>query len=266
MSNLYSVSVHECPECAEQMCRGILKLDLNSQIVLHVSSATSIKDFKNCLINKRVSINPHQFKTYWGCDFTRVHASNYAHALHNSEFQFNISYVIFLGSNCLVMKDPSNFMADYKCGFTIHDHVPKTPPEIGAEYLGWWGDTSKDPRFLSVMSELENQKKYGCVIDGAYVSSEIMERICYLYDKYYDHSKNKDAEHIFTLEERLIPTIACNSTNKISRSLAFWGADINGIKDSGEYFIYKGIERKINNEFRMKYQEIIIDGRANDLQ
>lgn len=265
MSNLYSVSVHECPECAEQMCRGILKLDLNSQIVLHVSSATSIKDFENCLINKRVSINPHQFKTYWGCDFTRVHTSNYEHALHNSEFQFDISYVIFLGSNCLVMKDPSNFMADYECGFTIHDNPSRTPPAIGTKYLGWWGNTSQDPRFLSAMSELENQEKYGCVIDGTYVSSRIMNRICYLYEKYY--GPHKDDEHIFTLEERLIPTIACNSTNKISRSLVlWWGADINRIEDPGEHFIFKGIERKINNEFRMKYQEIIIDGRVNDLQ
>lgn len=252
MKTLYSIPVHECPECVEQMCQGIMHFDKNALIVLHVSKNQNIDHFQI----DNVVINPEQFETLWGWDFSRIHVSNYLFARK----KFEISYVIFLSSNCLMLKDPSDFIKNYDCGFSEHNHDGSkiTPPYLIQDYqLGWAGDLYKTESFQGILNELNTTKRYGCVIDASYVNSLIMDKISYLYEKYFYYQIS--IHH--SLEEQLFPTIACNLTTKISDSLMHMGnQNLEGFKrliEKENVFFNKRIPRDMNNELRKFYNTII---------
>ena len=62
----------------------------------------------------------------------------------------------------------------------------RTPPIIEEDYqIGWGGPFLNDERYLKILEELNSDKKYGCMIDGCYVKSYIMDKMCYFYNKYF---------------------------------------------------------------------------------
>ena len=253
MSILYSIPIHECSECVKQMGDGILFFDTNAVIVLHISDTQHIDFYKTN--NHRILINLKQFETKWGWDLSRVHVSNYLYA----KSKFEISDIIFLTSNCLMLRNPSEYIKDYDCGFSEykHDASKLTPPLLVEDYqIGWAGDLPKSKEYQSILSELNTDKLYGCVIDGGYVKSKVMDRIVYLYEKYYNYKTLG-----FSLEEQLFPTIACNISGKISDALLHMGdQQLEGFKillQTENVFFNKRIPRNMNNELRNYYNTII---------
>jgi hypothetical protein len=250
--NLYSIPIHECPECVKQMCDGILFFDNDAIVVLHISSNQDI----NLYSNDRIFINPTQYETNWGCDFTKIHISNYLYV----KDIWDITYVIFLTSNMLMIKSPSDFIKNYDCGFSEqqNNNIKLTPPLLIESYqIDWLSDVLKDYRYLGILEELETDKKYGCIIDGTYVNSNIMDKICYFYKKYY----NSKIDHIHCLEEKIIPTIACNLTTNVSESLLYFkSVNLSEFKEllkkNHDYFSKK-IDRDINCEIRQYYNTLI---------
>lgn len=197
MSILYSIPVHECEECIKQICDGILFFDNDAIIVLHISDSQSIDFFKS--YSDRILINKKQFATHWGWDLAKVHVSNYLYVKNN--FNFDISHVIFLSSNCLMIKNPRDFIKDYDIGFSefVESYLnpnykdiksdnwyKRTPPILVEDYqIGWGGPFLNDERYLKILEELNSNNKYGCMIDGCYVNNNIMDKICYFYNKYF---------------------------------------------------------------------------------
>lgn len=250
---LYSIPIYTSPECVKQLCDGILFYDKNAIIVLHVSKSTSIDLFN--YNNEKIIINPTQFETNWGWDFTRIHVSNYIFVKN----KYNIEYIIFVTSNCLMLRNPSEFIKDYDSGFSEQQHGFRklTPPLLVEDYqIGWGGSFLNDPIYLNILSELGTTNKYGCIIDGTYVKSFIMDKICYFYEKYFNYKPI-----YFYLEEILIPTIACNLSQKISDSLLqLETPDLNKFKifeKNENIFFNKRIELNISNEIRLYYDNLI---------
>lgn len=245
MSILYSIPIHESYDCVKQMCDGILYYDKDAIIVIHITSEQSLDLFKS--YDNRILLNPIQFRTKWGWDFTRVHVSNYLYAKN----KFNISHIIFLTSNCLMVKNPSSFIKDYDCGFS----------ESIDENSGWLDDVKNNTEYKNMLNELNSNKKFGCIIDGSYTNSDIMDKICYFYYKYFKDCYDK----IHSLEEKIIPTISCNLTDKISNSLLHFvaietGPDLNYFKylqEKEDVFFIKKIPRDINIEVRQYYNKLI---------
>lgn len=250
---LYSIPVYECPDCIKQFCDGILFFDKDAVIVLHVSKSKDISLFE--FNDYRIFVNSIQFETNWGWDFSRVHVSNYLYA----KTKFDITYVIFLTSNCLILRNPSEFILNYDAGFSEQQYgiVKLTPPLLIQDYqIGWGGSFLTDTRYLSILSELNSSNKYGCIIDGTFVKSFIMDKICYFYEKYFNYENN-----YFCLEERLFPTIACNLTDKISDSLLYLrSVDLREFKEllkKEDVFFNKRIPLDMSNDIRIYYSNLI---------
>lgn len=271
MSILYSIPVHECEECIKQICDGILFFDNDAIIVLHISDSQSIDFFKS--YSDRILINKKQFATNWGWDLAKVHVSNYLYVKNN--FNFDISHVIFLSSNCLMIKNPKDFIKDYDIGFSefVESYLnpnyknikegwyKRTPPIIEEDYqIGWGGPFLNDERYLKILEELNSDKKYGCMIDGCYVKSYIMDKMCYFYNKYF--SDEEYLKYINCPEEIIFPTISCNLTHNISDSLLYYhrSLDLNLFSNSLEFenvYFIKGVERDVNNDIREYYKKLI---------
>lgn len=234
------------------MIKGILFLDNESIIVVHLSKGQNIKDYK--FENDNVFFNPKQFETRWGWDFAKIHISNYEYIKKYK----NVNYVIFLTSNMLMFKNPKNFIYNYDCGFSeynLSDNTKRTPPLLISEnQFSWAGDIIKKIEFKNILLELNSNNIYGCVIDGSYVNNKIMNKICFLYNKYY-----KDTELLKynnAPEEKIFPTIACNLTDKISDSLVYFNNSNIKINLNNYYFI-KNIERNMKNSIRLLYYKLI---------
>lgn len=256
---LYSILVHECPECVEQMCKGILFFDNNSLIVIHAS--TSI-DKNQLFSNDKIIINPIQYETRWGWDFAKIHISNYEYIINN--FYFDISYVIFLTSNTLMIKNPWEFIKDYDAGFSEYNtsnNYKLTPPLLKNEYqISWGGSFLKSKEYINILSELNTDKMYGCIIDASYVNKFIMDKICYFYHKYF--SNNEILKYINAPEEIIFPTISCNLTNKISESLIYLTNEIelNDLENINNYkniYFIKRVSRDMNHQIRKYYNTLI---------
>lgn len=258
MSILYSIPVHECYECIKQMCDGILFFDKNAIIVLHISNSQSMDFYKGD--NERVFVNPKQFETIWGCDFSGIHISNYLYV----KDKFKISDIVFLTSNCLMLRNPAEYIKDYDCGFSEfqHDCSKLTPPLLVKDYqIQWAGDLHKTKEFSSILEELNTTKIYGCMIDGGYVKSHIMDKLVYFCQKNYKYEKLNLLPG--RLEEQLFPTIACNLTNKISDALLYYcDQNLEGFQNllkREDVFFNKRISRDINNPIRQYYNKIIYE-------
>ncbi len=233
------------------MCDGILFFDEEAIIVIHVSKSSNIHDFEICL-RKNVYINPDQYETSWGCDFTVVHVSNYLLV----KDKFDISYIIFLTSNMLMIKNPNNYIKDYDSGFNDISSVRFLEKHVD----GWWGELNRKDYFFNILNELDSDTLYGGIIDGVFVTKEIMNKICELHIKYFDFKQNY--EHAF--EEKFIPTIAYNISNKISQQkcqFTFSNSDFENFKEN--IFFMKKVERDMNNIVRKTYSSVIYNGSTN---
>jgi len=255
MNILYSIPIHSCPECVRQLCDGILFFDKTAIIILHVSSSESISTF-DYIKNDKILINPTQFETNWGWDFTRIHVSNYLYVKDNIE----ISHVIFLTSNTLILRNPYEYIKNNDAAFSEHQlniNNKLTPPLlVTKEQIGWGGEFLESQEYLNLLRELKSKDMYGCIIDGCFVNSTIMDKICYFYYKYF-----KDCDFHHSLEERIIPTIACNVSKKITESsLLLRNQNLNSFKnliDNNKVVFNKRIERDMENEIRKYYNTII---------
>jgi len=234
------------------MCDGILFFDKNAKIVLHVSDSISIDLFK---FDNNIIINPTQFETRWGWDFTRIHVSNYLLVKN----KFDISHVIFLTSNSLMLRNPSEFIKNYDAGFSEQQHGIRklTPPLLIENYqISWGGAFLTDNRYLNILSELNSNKKFGCIIDGTFVTSYIMDKICYFYEKHFNYETIT-----FCLEEFLIPTIACNLAKNISDALLYMrSVELDEFKElfkKEDVFFNKRIPRDMSSDIRKYYNTII---------
>jgi hypothetical protein len=253
MNILYSIPVHECAECIQQLCDGIFYYEPDAYIVLHVSDSQSLDFYKPT--SDRVIINPTQFETRWGWDLSRIHVSNYLFAKQH----FTFDYIVYLTSNCLMIKSPKQLISNYDCGFSEHVHhaFKITPPELIEErQLAWAEGFTRIPGYTDILNELNTTRMFGGIIDGSYANVEIMDRISELYIKHFNYKT------IYaSLEEVLFATIACNMTTNVSDAL-LWLCDQNldGFKSlpnkDGVYF-NKRIPRDINNEIRQYYNTLI---------
>lgn len=257
MNILYSIPVYENPDCVKQMCDGILFFDKDAIIILHVSKFSSISNFKH-LENDKILININQFETKWGWDFTRVHVSNYVYA----KKRYNFTHIILLTSNTLMIKKPHEFMKKADVGFSEQQNGPTklTPPELIKDYqIGWGGSFLKDKRYLNILNNLKSDKMYGCIIDGTYVTDDIMSQIQFYYEKYFNYEPN-----YFYLEEILIPTIACNLAKKVNDSLLYLQEldnveDYERLEKDNFTFFNKRVPLDMNNVIRKHYNNIIYD-------
>jgi len=254
VSILYSIPVHECPDCIEQMCRGILQFDDNSTIILHVSKSKSRHSFT--INHPNVLINLQQFETSWGYDMSRVHISNFLYAKEKANF----SHVVIIASNMLQLRDIKKEVKNNNVGYSI----PRTPEYhvsalIDEDFKKGFAYHSalENSIFKQMLHDLNISDVYSCVLDGTYATTEMMDRLAEVYIKYYDFKPQ--ARHAF--EEVLFPTIICNLyQGKIYNSLTYEHTHTMELFHHGiekKFHFAKKVERDMNNEIRKYYEGML---------
>lgn len=250
MSVLYSIPVHECPECADQLCRGIFHFDKDSKIILHVTKTQNKEKF--IVKNKNVIINPEQFETHWGYDMSRVHISNFLYA----QKIFDFTHFVILSSNMLPLKSNNAEIRTKNVGFSVvystRHHAPAFVDGRHPKGFAYFG-ALENLIFIQMIQECNFKNVYNCILDGAFVTTDLMKLSSDIYIKYF----NFIAQKSFAFEEALLPTLFGNLyTDTIYNSLVY-----NDGKDedclSQPYNFVKKVNRIISDPVRIKYEEMI---------
>lgn len=252
MNVLYSITAHECPECLRQLIQGIRLHHPSAIIAVHLNPSANINDYN--FNSERVFINPQRFEFHWGWDSIPLHMSNYRLA-HQ---YFVIDKICFVASNMVMIRSPEKIMKEYEVGFSTYFHGNEriTPP-IQEDGRGWFGaDLYQSQAMQSYIHDYNISTLYGCVIDGGFISSRIMEVLDQIHSRYFAGSL------WHCLEERLIPTVAFNNTNSYTYGLCWWGntsteAEYRHILTHQDRYFIKGVVRDLSLPIRQFYETII---------
>jgi hypothetical protein len=254
MSILYSIPIHYCPECVEQLCKGIFHFDSSAKIILHISKSEPLDFFT--FKHPNILINPHQFETKWGGDFSRVHISNFLYAKKNIDF----SYFVILSSNMLQLQNIKSIVESNNVGYSIpvNSDIHLSPlVDEDCKKGTAYNDALKNEMFKKMIYDLNITNIYSCVLDGTYTTKIMMELLTEIYIKYF----NFNAQDSFAFEEVLFPTIICNFyKGAVHNSLLHECVNdiqtFNNIIQKNVHFAKK-VERDKENEVRKYYTTLL---------